>query len=114
MKDIEKKRRKEQYMIGEMIRLYCSRNHGGAGGRNGHLCPECRELLDYAEMRIGKCPFMENKTFCSCCRVHCYKPEMRGKIRDVMRFSGPRMLLYHPFLAIWHMVCSVQEKKKQK
>ena len=58
--------------------------------------------------------FMENKTFCSNCRVHCYKPEMREKIREVMRFSGPRMLLCHPILAVWHVVCSVAEKKKQK
>ena len=23
---------------------------------------------------IERCPFMENKTFCSACKVHCYKP----------------------------------------
>ena len=39
---------------------------------------------------------MESKTFCSNCRVHCYCPDMREKIRMVMRFSGPRMLFYHP------------------
>ena len=27
---------------------------------------------------------------------------------------GPRMLLYHPILAVWHVVCSLREKKKQK
>ncbi|HJC34904.1 MAG TPA: nitrous oxide-stimulated promoter family protein [Candidatus Mediterraneibacter faecipullorum] len=27
---------------------------------------------------------------------------------------GLRMLLYHPILAVWHVVCSVREKKKQK
>lgn len=32
---------------------------------------------------------METKTFCSNCKVHCYKPEMREKIRDVMRFPAP-------------------------
>ena len=64
--------------------------------------------------RIHKCPFMETKTFCSACKVHCYKPEMREKIRAVMRFSGPRMLLYHPILAIWHLICSMREKRKAK
>ena len=58
---------------------------------------------------------MEEKTFCANCKVHCYKPEMREQIRQVMRFSGPRMLLYHPFLAIWHLVCSKENRKnKQK
>ena len=44
--------------------------------------------------------------------VHCYQPQMREQIRQVMRYSGPRMLLYHPVLAIWHLVCSNKEKKK--
>ena len=38
--------------------------------------------------------------------------EMREQIRRVMRFSGPRMLLYHPVLAVWHLICSRKEKKK--
>ena len=60
------------------------------------------------------CPFMEKKTFCSNCTVHCYKPEMRERIKKVMKFSGPRMLLYHPFMAVWHVVSSRLEKKKDK
>lgn len=57
---------------------------------------------------------METKTFCSNCRVHCYKPAMREKIRQVMRFSGPRMLFYHPMLAIRHVVESKREKRREK
>ena len=29
---------------------------------------------------------------------------MRDRIREVMRFAGPRMLLYHPILGILHML----------
>lgn len=111
---IENKRRKEQYVVEEMIRLYCRKNHKGYDRKAGRMCPACQELTAYARLRSEKCPFMENKTFCSNCRVHCYKPEMREKIRQVMRFSGPRMILYHPVLAIWHVACSIREKKKQK
>ena len=111
---IEEKRRKEQYVVEEMIRLYCRKNHKGYDRKAGKMCPACWELTEYARLRSEKCPFMENKTFCSNCSVHCYKPEMREKIRQVMRFSGPRMLLYHPVLAIWHVACSIKEKKKQK
>ena len=109
-KQAESKRRREKEMVSRMIALYCRKQHHSKGG----LCPECAELADYARQRSDKCPFMETKTFCSNCRVHCYKPEMREKIREVMRFSGPRMLLCHPILAVWHVVCSVAEKKKQK
>ena len=114
MNKVEKKRQKEQYVVEEMIRLYCRKNHGKEGHASGGMCPECQKLADYAKQRSQKCPFMEQKTFCANCKVHCYKPEMREKIRAVMRFSGPRMLLYHPILAIWHLICSMREKRKAK
>ena len=83
-----------------MIALYCRKKHHTKTG----LCPECAELEAYARMRSDKCPFMETKTFCSNCKVHCYKPVMREKIREVMRFSGPRMLFSHPVMAISHVI----------
>ncbi len=100
--NLEKKRKKEQEVVELMIRLYCRGNHRSSG--KNPLCPECQELLEYAKARSERCPFMENKTFCSNCKVHCYKPEMREKIRVVMRYSGPRMLLYRPGLALWHLI----------
>ena len=113
MDKIEKKRQKEQYVVEEMIKLYCRKNHSGKGWQAGQMCPSCQELAEYAKLRSEKCRFMKEKTFCANCKVHCYKPEMREKIRQVMRFSGPRMLLYHPLLAIWHLVCSRKEKNKK-
>ena len=113
MNKTEKKRQKEQYVVEEMIRLYCRKQHAGDDWVSGQMCPACQSLADYAKLRSEKCPFMEHKTFCANCRVHCYKPEMREQIRQVMRFSGPRMLLYHPGLAVWHLVCSIREKRKQ-
>ena len=107
MKDVETTLEREKRVVSEMIALYCRKNHGGK-----ELCPECAALRDYAVQRSDKCPFMETKTFCSNCRVHCYKPEMREKIRTVMRFSGPRMLFYHPIMAIRHVIESMKEKKR--
>lgn len=106
----ERKRQREQYVVEEMIRLYCRRNHPKEHRQKGELCSECRELADYAKARSQKCPFMETKTFCANCKVHCYQPQMRERIRKVMRFSGPRMLLHHPVLAVWHLICSKREK----
>ena len=105
--DTERKRRREKETVSRMIALYCRKNHGGKV-----LCPECAALDAYARSRSDHCPFMETKTFCSNCRVHCYKPDMREKIRQVMRFSGPRMLLYHPVMAIRHVIATRAEKKR--
>lgn len=110
MNKVEEKRQREQKVVAEMISLYCRKSHGT--GKKKRLCSDCQQLLDYAQARSEHCPFMENKTFCANCKVHCYKPEMREQIRTVMRFSGPRMLLYHPILAIWHLICSLRERKK--
>ena len=107
-KDIITKREREKEIVSQMIALYCKRKHGN---RNG-LCVQCKELEAYAKMRSDKCPFMETKTFCSNCRVHCYQPAMREKIREVMRFSGPRMIFIHPIIAIKHVIETKKEKKR--
>ena len=109
-KTIEDKRIREKVIVKEMIRLYCRKKHKHENG----LCNKCDELLKYAQMRSDKCPFMETKTFCSNCKVHCYKPDMRVKIKDVMRFGGPRMLFVHPILAISHLIESKKEKKRME
>ena len=93
------KREREKQVVALMISLYCRKKHHTLKGR---LCPECEALLSYAHLRSDRC------------QVHCYKPEMREKIREVMRFAGPRMLPRHPLMVIDHMSCSIREKKKQQ
>ena len=102
------KREREKQLVSEMIALYCRKNHGSKGS----LCSECSALNEYARSRSDKCPFMENKTFCSNCKVHCYSPHMREKIRIVMRYSGPRMIFHHPVTAIRHVVETRREAAK--
>ena len=89
---------KEKQTVEQMIRLYCRKKEG-----NGTLCPQCRELLEYAQTRLSRCPFGDGKSTCRICTVHCYKPEMRERMRVVMRWAGPRMLFYHPVAAIRHL-----------
>ena len=107
--DVQTKREREKETVSLMIRLYCRKKHGGK-----ELCPACAELDAYARLRSDKCPFMETKTFCSNCKVHCYKKDMREKIREVMRFSGPRMIFHHPVMAIRHVIESKKEKKRME
>lgn len=82
-----------------MIRLYCRAHHQATG-----LCDECVKLSEYAERRLAACPFQEEKTTCGKCTVHCYKATMRKQIIEVMRFSGPKMIFHHPFLALAHLI----------
>ena len=107
---IIEKRKRETEAVNRMIALYCRGNHGS---KKRQLCPECKALSDYASARVAHCPHMETKTFCSNCKTHCYKPAMREQIRTVMRWSGPRMLLHHPVMAIRHVIETKKEKRKQ-
>ncbi|MFA5365171.1 MAG: nitrous oxide-stimulated promoter family protein [Candidatus Bathyarchaeia archaeon] len=90
---------REKKTVTAMIHLYCSKHHK----TGGELCPECQELQEYAMLRLSKCPFQEHKPTCGKCLVHCYKPDMKETVTKVMRYSGPRMLLHHPVLALHHV-----------
>ena len=81
-----------------MVVMYCLHHHGGA-----KLCESCAELADYAATKLDRCPFGGDKPVCTKCLIHCYRQEPKEKMREVMRFAGPRMIWRHPYLAIRHM-----------
>ena len=102
MGDLGKGRlRRELRTIEAMIAIRCAALHGG---RRSRLCAECAELDAYARLRLDRCPFGPEKPTCANCQVHCYRPEMRERVREVMRFAGPRMLARHPWLALMHLL----------
>lgn len=80
-----------------MVHIYCRHKH-----RQG-LCPTCRDLLDYVEVRLDRCHFGETKPTCANCPVHCYQKDRREQIRKVMRYAGPRMVWRHPWLSLCHV-----------
>ena len=102
MDSIEKKRQKEQCVVEEMIRLYCRKNHKEYDKTTGKMCPSCQELSDYARLRSQKCPFMEEKTFCANCKVHCYKPERGRRFGRLCGFPDRGC-----FCIIRHLQCGI-------
>jgi hypothetical protein len=91
---------REKRTIATMLGIYCRDHHGARSG----LCGECAGLLDYAHRRLDVCPFQEAKPACNHCQVHCYSALMRERVKAVMRYAGPRMLLRHPLLSLFHML----------
>lgn len=90
---------KEKDVVELMIKLYCRKKHNCGG----ELCKECKEVLEYAHKRLDLCRFGNSKTSCSKCKIHCYKKDMKIKIKEVMRFSGPRLIIYEPYEFIRHI-----------
>ena len=116
--DTEKKRAMEAEVMSMMIGIYCRGHHhanrSAASESEPSLCPDCRRLLTYARSRIAACPRMDVKSFCSACPVHCYSREMRENVREVMRWSGPRMLLHHPLITLHHMWIDYRSRRREK
>ncbi|RKQ29067.1 nitrous oxide-stimulated promoter family protein [Oceanobacillus halophilus] len=90
----------EKETVSKMIHIYCRKKHH----HQHDLCDECNDLLNYCMQRLSLCRFGEKKSACSNCKVHCYRPEYREKIKSVMRYSGKWMLLYHPVYSVKHLV----------
>ena len=130
----------EKKVVALMIRMYCRRHCRQQGrtaktdltgltGRNADtnqadrtgarqttrpICPECAALLDYAHRRLDSCRFGNGKPSCRKCPVHCYRADMRERIRTVMRWAGPRMIFHHPIAATRHLLRELRSPEPPK
>jgi hypothetical protein len=99
-KDLPPNLARDLKTVTAMLEIYCEHRHGF---RRGRVCDRCRTLGEYAALRLAKCPFGSEKTTCRECPIHCYRPEERAAMKEVMIFAGPRMLWRHPMLALRHL-----------
>ena len=92
------------FIEGENLWLWLHNLMFGVFGITAYVWPFVLGIVAvvYAMDKINKCPMMKTKTFCSQCKIHCYQKEKQQQIKKVMRYSGPRMIFYHPILAIKH------------
>lgn len=85
--------KREKRIVSRMIEIYCHDNHYSNGSV---LCAECEVLKDYAFKRLLQCPFSKDKPVCANCKIHCYNTQKKEQIKEVMRYSGPKMIYKHP------------------
>lgn len=93
-----KKLEKDIEVLASFIGCYCRGKHGGP---KGGLCAGCAELLGYAQAKRRKCP-LDPKPACKECPIHCYGKGQRAQIREVMSYSGRRLLLRGRLDLLWH------------
>lgn len=104
---MDKELKRDLKTLAMFIRIYCDHQHPDCektlvatpthdvtaiAGQEIILCGECRKLLLHAFVKRSNCP-LDPKPACKHCPVHCYHPNYRAKIQEVMRFSGRRMVL---------------------
>lgn len=90
---------REKLTIHKMIALY----------QKG--CPQAepdqayyQALFEFAQKRLDKCVYGENKPACKHCPVHCYPYVRREEMKRIMRWAGPRMIWHHPLLTVQHLI----------
>ena len=89
---------REKQTVRKMIELYC-RHHL----KQDTMSDEYQHLAEFACRRLDHCKYGEQKTACKDCPTHCYAPKEREQIRRIMRWAGPRMIIYSPIDAIRHL-----------
>ncbi|TKB11233.1 nitrous oxide-stimulated promoter family protein [Desulforhopalus sp. IMCC35007] len=109
--ETSKRIKREIKTVKAMLTIYCKHHHTSGA----QLCEECASIYEYAVARLHRCPFQTLKPTCGKCLIHCYNKDMQQKIRAVMRYSGPRLLLVHPILALYHILDSrIQPQQRPK
>ncbi len=98
---------RDQATVRFMVRLY-AKHHPAADAVS------CQRLADYACQRLQHCKFGEQKPACKDCPIHCYKPDMRAQMQQVMRWAGPRMVLLAPRATLRHLWQSLKAKRARQ
>ena len=103
----QKRLRRDLRVLVRFILTYCNGQHRGADrsevdlkshnlrefwGQPVRLCSECGRLLAHAFVKRIHCP-MHPKPACKHCPQHCYHPKYRAAIREVMKYSGRKLVL---------------------
>lgn len=107
---LNSKREEKNQVLSKMLKIYC-RGNKHVGSSKDTLCESCQSLKNYANHRTSVCPQIEKGLFCSKCPIQCYKQEFREEMRKCMRYSGPRLMFYHPGEVIKHVFQKSQKKK---
>ena len=111
METMTKHQQKDIRLIAKFVEVFCQGRHGGierpafhlpAGLGERGLCPDCAAFMEYAIAKRLKCPLEAEKPTCKRCRIHCYAKAEREKVREIMAWSGRRLMLRGRLDYVWH------------
>ena len=99
---IENKRLKELKTVRKMIEIYCKGQHRR---KSGDLCESCAELMHLCRSKGRAMPtYGRKKHFVPCAKHTVMHRPIGNELKEVMRYSGPRMLWIHPIMTIRHIL----------
>jgi hypothetical protein len=117
--DVKRQRevQRDLKVVARFIEVYCHHQHGEANkgpvhlktfdvlticGKELSLCTECGKLLAHAFVKRSNCPF-DPKPMCKKCPDHCYATNYAKRMREVMKFSGRKLVLSGRLDYLFHL-----------
>jgi hypothetical protein len=117
MEQLSPQQVKDLKILITFVSVYCQARHGGQFTENRMieipselsrlyprglaLCTDCAGLVAHALEKRRLCP-LEPKPSCKKCHIHCYSRQHREQIRQIMAFSGRRLILRGRLQYLWH------------
>ena len=109
----EERQRQDEETLYAMGRIFCRAHHAQAPKNDRGVCEQCDETVRYSLERTAKCPH-QHKGNCKDCSIHCHKPEMRARIREIMAYGAPRMTYQHPIMTGRYLRKKINGKRAVK
>jgi hypothetical protein len=78
-------------------------NVSALSSREVRLCGECSRLLGHALVKRAHCPY-DPKPMCKKCPTHCYSRQHRAEMREVMRYSGRKLVMSGRLDYLYHLL----------
>jgi len=113
MEQFTTEQKKDLRVLINFVRVYCAAEHAGQAAvelpdnlavmfpKGVPLCSDCTAMIEYSLLKRRNCP-LDPKPSCKHCHIHCYSKEYRARIRQIMAFSGRRMIMRGRLDYLWH------------
>lgn len=115
---MDKELKRDLATLARFVEVFCTHRHPDApktpallkghdveaiAGRPVPLCRDCTRLLTHAFVKRSTCP-LDPKPACKQCPEHCYHPDYRQRIREVMKYSGRKLVLSGRLDYLYHLL----------
>lgn len=111
METMTLQQKKDIRVIAKFVEVYCNGKHSEIDKAlmtlpedlgNRQFCKNCTEFMEYAIKRRLSCPLEAQKPTCKHCRIHCYNSTNREKVKEIMSYSGRKLMMMGRVDYLWH------------
>ena len=79
--------------------MYCKAHHASSVKGPHGLCEECTATVAFTHERTKNCPYGHAHN-CQDCTTKCNRGQQQQRVKAMMRYAAPRMLLRHPLMTM--------------